>query len=539
MRESTQNERINEFLSNGATLFNMGMYSELAEICREFEHEANDARVYSMLSGAEFALGDFNSAENSARLGLVLNPDSLDNMYNLAWIMNQKGEHAKALHYFICAKQLTEDDEVSTACAEEITKLEKLTGITAAEASDSAIPPLNPCISTEIVVLTDVYPSEETIYANMFIHARIKQYQKRGLNLRVFSFTKDKVRRVREYDGVEVIEGDLRVLQKFLENTVAKLLLVHFLYVQMWNIIKPHLNKLNALIFCHGWEIQPWYRRKFNYKPEELEAEKQKSSVRMQLWNDVFSTALGGAGIHFVFVSQSFANEVMEDHRIVLPGTMYSVIHNVIDTDLFKYTEKDPELRKHILLLGSFLSPKYGRDIAINAILKLSEHEEFSDMEFCVAGTGLLWDELTKPLEKLKNVKLMNGFFTHDEISVMQQYYGIAMLPTRWDSQGVTRDEAMSSGLVPVTNAISAIPEFVDDECGMLCPPDDVNAFAEAILKLYHNPELFMKLSKNAASRVRRQSSPEIVIEKELELFNEMIDKPPRVGTAEGGARRA
>jgi glycosyltransferase involved in cell wall biosynthesis len=40
-------------------------------------------------------------------------------------------------------------------------------------------------------------------------------------------------------------------------------------------------------------------------------------------------------------------------------------------------------------------------------------------------------------------------------------------VPSRTDTQGVSRDEAMSSGLVPVTNAVAAIPEFVDDtvEC--------------------------------------------------------------------------
>lgn len=32
--------------------------------------------------------------------------------------------------------------------------------------------------------------------------------------------------------------------------------------------------------------------------------------------------------------------------------------------------------------------------------------------------------------------------------------------PTRMDTQGVSRDEAMCSGLVPITNKVAAVPEF-------------------------------------------------------------------------------
>jgi glycosyltransferase involved in cell wall biosynthesis len=77
----------------------------------------------------------------------------------------------------------------------------------------------------------------------------------------------------------------------------------------------------------------------------------------------------------------------------------------------------------------------------------------------------------------------------------------------------------MASGLVPVTNAVAAIPEFVDEQCGMLASNEDWQALADAILELYKNPELFKQLSSNAASRVRAQSSTEHIVKKELELI--------------------
>jgi len=87
------------------------------------------------------------------------------------------------------------------------------------------------------------------------------------------------------------------------------------------------------------------------------------------------------------------------------------------------------------------------------------------------------------------------------------------------DTQGVSRDEAMSSGLVPVTNSVGAIPEFVDETCGMLARPEDVVGLAESIARLYEFPELFSAMSAAAAARVRRESSCARTIELELALF--------------------
>ena len=110
-------------------------------------------------------------------------------------------------------------------------------------------------------------------------------------------------------------------------------------------------------------------------------------------------------------------------------------------------------------------------------------------------------------------------FLRQEEIAAMHKQYGLFLTPTRMDAQGVSRDEAMSSGLVPITNAVTAIPEFVDDTCGILAPGEDYMEMANGIEKLYYNAELFQLMSKNAAHRVRGQSSWEQTIKKEEALI--------------------
>ena len=91
------------------------------------------------------------------------------------------------------------------------------------------------------------------------------------------------------------------------------------------------------------------------------------------------------------------------------------------------------------------------------------------------------------------------------------------------DSQGVSRDEAMSSGLVPITTNVAAIPEFVDNHCGFVVAPESPEAIAEAVARLYYDPELFSKLSVAAAERVRKQCGFAQTIKQEINLVLEAL----------------
>lgn len=69
------------------------------------------------------------------------------------------------------------------------------------------------------------------------------------------------------------------------------------------------------------------------------------------------------------------------------------------------------------------------------------------------------------------------------------------------DTLGVSCDGAMPSGLVPVTNAVTAISELVDDSCGILAPGEDPDAMARGISLLYEQPLKLSVMPKAAANR--------------------------------------
>jgi len=178
------------------------------------------------------------------------------------------------------------------------------------------------------------------------------------------------------------------------------------------------------------------------------------------------------------------------------------------------------EQRKKILSIRPYANANYANDLSVKVILELSKKPYFNELEFRLIGDGILFDEILEPLRQFDNVIIEKRFLSQNEIADLHKEYGIFLCPSRMDTQGVSRDEAMSSGLVPVTNAVTAIPEFVDDSCGMLAESEDAHGLAEGIAKLYENPELFQNISEAAAKRVREQCSFDHTIGQELNIFN-------------------
>ncbi|MCE5219849.1 MAG: glycosyltransferase [Clostridium sp.] len=373
---------------------------------------------------------------------------------------------------------------------------------------------------SNVLVLSNHYPSSESLYRNMFVHKRMTAYKEDGFvydMMRMNIYAKNEYR---EFEGINVVEGLGETLANILETGNIDTVCVHFLDKQMWEVLKCFKDKIKIIVWLHGAEIQPWWRRKFNYKTdEELEKAKKDSDLRMKFWKEVFSH-YKEMRIHFVFVSKYFFDMIMEDYKISMNDEDYSIIHNCIDTNLFKYYKKDSEDRKNIISIRPYSSKIYGNDLSVKAVLELSKEDFFKNINFTFIGDGDLFDEVLKPLKKFSNVTIKKQFLRQQQISEIYQNSGVVLIPTRGDTQGVSRDEAMSCGVVPITNAIAAIPEFVDDKCGILADGEDYIAMAKGIEKLYNEPQYFLELSESAAQRVRNQTSKKITIDKEIQLIN-------------------
>lgn len=368
------------------------------------------------------------------------------------------------------------------------------------------------------LVIDNNYPNEDNKYGDVFVHVRVKEYQKE-LDVSVVGLN-SRLPETFEYEGVQV--RNFRDKKSFIEFITAydpDILLIHFL--EFW-MIDPIVIKLKkpAIIWVHGHEVIKWYRRLFNFSlsPSFLKYA-LRTEIQSVYWNRFIHYANKNKRIHFVFVSNWMKEIAEQDSSAKI--TSYSIIPNPIDTDLFKYQSKPAELRKKILLLRSFNSRKYANDLAIRGIIELSQHPQFKEFQFGIFGMGREFEPLTKPLQKFLNVQLHQSFIEHVDIPSIHKEYGIFLCPTRQDAQGVSMCEAMSGGLVPITSNNTAIPEFVDDHVTGLFA-DNPKDIAKALLELYSNEALFQELSVNASRAIVSKCNLQTIAAKELSLINNL-----------------
>jgi glycosyltransferase involved in cell wall biosynthesis/spore maturation protein CgeB len=371
----------------------------------------------------------------------------------------------------------------------------------------------------EHLVLTNHYPSYDDLYRNVFVHSRVAAYVERGTQVDVFRLRSAEPLSYHEFHNVDVISGSQEALHKLLLGGIYKSVLVHFLDESMWQVLQQHIDHLKVFVWVHGAEIQPWHRRDYNNETEQQrDGARQQSETRMAFWRGLLQEM--PLNLKLIFVSSYLADVVMEDLGFRLSAERYEVIHNAIDTELFAYQEKSPELRKKILSIRPYASRAYANDLSVDAILALSNKPWFNDLQFRIIGDGLLFDQTLAPLRQFNNVHIERGFLSRAEIAALHREYGIFLCPSRMDTQGVSRDEAMSSGLVPVTTNVAAIPEFVDGSCGVLAEAEDADGLAAGIAALYEHPKQFLAMSMAAAARVRMQSASPQITNRELELFS-------------------
>lgn len=374
------------------------------------------------------------------------------------------------------------------------------------------------------LMICNAYPTLENLYANSFLHRRVKAYQQRGLDVDIVVIT-TKVLKDKYYDGVHIKYMDEYQIASFLKADNYHTVLFHFINPKMFYGLDQleEDKKPNIVVWLHGFEAEAWHRRYYNFlddvsqldnalKRKETVFEPQKEFLHEIMTRDDLN-------IKFIYVSKRFKELYADPYIGVVPKKHY-IIHNIIDDQLFKYYKKAKEDRLKICSIRPFTARNYGNDITVEVIKKLSRKRYFNKLEFNLYGDGKLFNVLTDPLKIFDNVHLHKGFVKQNDIPEIHKYHGIYLGPSRHDSQGVSLGEAMSSGLVPVTNAIGGIPEFIThEETGMLASRDNVDEMVQHIDYLYKHPKKFKQMSEKASENIKQQAGIDVVISQEIEVI--------------------
>lgn len=368
-----------------------------------------------------------------------------------------------------------------------------------------------------IFVLTRGYPAEERLYNHSFVHRRVLAYRALGHEVRVF-WNKHRGEAVDyEFQGVNITIGGpevcLEAIAKFRPDAIA----AHAMADDFWPVLSQLPETLPVNTWIYGSEILPFFAVTERAHHDAARAEKAKAVFERRI---AFWRRLAGdwpRQLRLVFVSR-YAAEAAEQAVGAKLGR-WLVQPTGIDQNIFPARRKSDEARYRILSIRPFSDWRYANDLSVAAILKLRERADFFRFQFHFIGDGHLFDEILSPIRDLPNVRCERRFLTQVEIAELHAENGIFLCPSRDDAQGVSRDEAMSSGLVPIVSRAGAVPEFVDEDSGILVRPEDAQALAHAMAALADNPSLFQRLSQGAARKIGHHIAMPQVVARELEIL--------------------
>lgn len=184
------------------------------------------------------------------------------------------------------------------------------------------------------------------------------------------------------------------------------------------------------------------------------------------------------------------------------PGTVVDTVPFGVDTTLFRPRSNEDRFDKPFTLgIVKSLEPRYGIDVAIRAmeIVVRSVH----DAHLTIAGRGTVEADLRALVADLgldANVTFV-GRVLHDDVPDLMDTFDILVNPTVVpESFGVVILEASAMELPVVATDVGGVPDVcVRDETGVLVPPRDPIALADAIVRLASDPEL--RTSMGAAGR--------------------------------------
>lgn len=151
------------------------------------------------------------------------------------------------------------------------------------------------------------------------------------------------------------------------------------------------------------------------------------------------------------------------------------------------------------------------------------------DVRFLILGEGELHDALERQVRDLglERHVFLPGF--RDDALGLIKSFDLFVMSSITEGLGSAVLEAMACGRAVVATRAGGIPEaVVDGETGLLTPPHDETAMADAILTLLGDADRRARFGVAGRERVEREFSVDRMVELTLDVYRRRLETTPR-----------
>jgi glycosyltransferase involved in cell wall biosynthesis len=258
-------------------------------------------------------------------------------------------------------------------------------------------------------------------------------------------------------------------------------------------------------------------RKKTIYTAHGLVSREIRLGYRYSPFSRFFEFFLIKFSNHITTPSENMRKMIVTDYSVDIKKI--SVIENGVSRSFFdentKHTERPPQLQKlkgkHLILFVGGTQKAKGLHFLLKSIALLKKQRR--DFILLVAGrtndSALLLSRYTDLLKE-EYVKFL-GRISHSKLSLIYDFIDILVLPSAYESFGLTVLEAMAKGkVVIVTDRVGVSSIITNNEDGVIIPYGDVNRLVYEIDRLLSDKRMRDKMGVNARETAKKYTWEQI-----------------------------
>ena len=191
-------------------------------------------------------------------------------------------------------------------------------------------------------------------------------------------------------------------------------------------------------------------------------------------------------------------------------------------TETLPATFSAPSADPPVVLFFGRMWPYKGLDVLLRSQPHVSR--ALPNATFVIAGQGESLDRYREHIERAGCFRLINRWIGNDERAELFRSATVVVLPYIEATQSAIVPVAYGHARPVVATRVGSLPEVVrDGETGILVPPHDERALAEALVRVLGDRELQQRLSAGARRFAERELSPERVAAETLASYERLL----------------
>ena len=222
---------------------------------------------------------------------------------------------------------------------------------------------------------------------------------------------------------------------------------------------------------------------------------------------------------HIITVSDFTKKDIAKE--FCLDENKFRVVHNGINNEFFYPRQNGPRPANSLIVTNSADTPLKGLNFLLEAVAQVRLRQPLTLTVIGQPKKDGIIENLVKEL-KLEDIVHFTGRIENEEFADHYAKSSVAVVPSLYEGFGIPAAEAMACGVPLISTSGGALPEVVGN-AGLIVPPGDSKALADAIVRLLNSAEERSKYAQAGLERVHAVFSWKKAAREVVDVYREAI----------------